>query len=300
MKVVSSPVTTQRVVLREIGEYTNSPAKRKIASGSDVQEDATHEIIANKRLRFGCENKESAVERETLGSKLIEIVRSITADKTLVDKQSDDVETQQPRPEEILADHPQSEATVTDPDLPSSGSEHAGKQSTPMPPTQAARPAVTLVDNATVRQAASNLKCRLQLAMYKLKSHKEDLSYKNLLPRQLISGKVEERTFESHHALRTHTSSATPKPVASNFSNERSLQRSSSGNDSITETPIRRHYSLNQDARARTQNNPMYPSGERLPDIVDASQSDSARLYNLPPISSLELKLTESGKAHTS
>lgn len=301
MNARASPAVAQRLVLGEIGNCIHSPTKRKLESRQSQTTTQEDYQINNKRLRFDNDAKENNPGlggglgfTKASGLEKIEDSR-VPIDNDLVCR-GDRIEISGEPIEDPLPDHPQSEATMTDPDLPSSSSGRGDVQLTPKSSIVPVRAQTMSSESDSIRLAATNLKCRLQLAMYKLKSHKEDLSYKHLVPRQLLSGKVEERIVASQYPICTQSQTTTPKAIASNFSNERSnpgfMLRSSSGNDSITETPIRRHYDLDLHTPASCkQGTSSYFSGEKLPAIIEKPDSSAARVHSLPSISSLERAL---------
>lgn len=292
---ISSP-TAKRPVLSEISNSINSPTKRKLGLAAIKEHDVD---CSKKRVRYDSEGKENhtipihldegkmgltedlQVEAAS-GTKAVSLHLASQSDRTVSRPEPEDNYL-----EDSAENNPHSEATVTDPDLPSSSS-GLGEQrlASNLQSTSKNSPIIHDVEDSA-RVAVSSLKCRLQLAMYKLRSHKEDLSYKSLVPRQLLSGKVEERQSTSLRPLNSQC--AAPKPMTSNLSDERShpglLVRSSSGS-SITETPIRRNYDEQESPAPGARRIDPYLAGERLPGI-QARDPVTSQGFMLPPISSL-------------
>lgn len=255
----------------------NSPTKRKICQVVAVKESED----VRKKLRFG--------QGQGTGQENHVEARQILQPETSNCDQAGITSTQ-----ETMADHPESQDTITDTEIPSSGSDRTYE--IPSLPQTAKKDSTAVVQ--TNESIASSIKRRLQLAMYKLKSHKEDIDYRKLVPRQLISGRVENVAQPtsrpiaqpSPRALASHLS--TPKPVNSIVSNERTLprlmQRSSSGDASITETPIRRNYQVGLHSPPESHAGlPRYGS-VKLPSILGTHDiGQSQEVYSLPSISAL-------------
>ncbi|CCG83947.1 protein of unknown function [Taphrina deformans PYCC 5710] len=209
--------------------------------------------------------------------------------------------TQGPRAsQETLADNPESQDTIPDPDLPSSSSDRQPAAQLKTPPGSEVREdgrTVTRDNAGSTQTIASNLKCRLKLAMYKLSCHKEELNYKKLLPRParpLTVGTLPTPATQPPQRPQPRnlsTQLSTPKPITSNISNERTLprlmQRSSSGDASISETPIRRNYKMGLSSPPDSREQLPQYLDVRLPGIQRSEEANKTKHYRLPSISAL-------------
>lgn len=280
----------QRTVLGDIGNTpgANSPTKRKRMADSELDGER---LVAPKRIRPYDEEKENTgfvVEIRAMGEQT-----GASPAKISPRREASHDGLQISASQQTLPDNPDSQDTIPDSQLPSSGSEQPDNHLLATPPATQRRQVGTTIDN---KQLASNIKCRLQLAMYKLKSHKEDLSYKSLLPRTLISGKVAAPPTPPTRAAGPAILGSrlkTPAPVTSNISNERTLpnlmHRSSSNDASISETPIRRNYGLNTGLSSPPDSRESLPhyTDIKLPGINDSHKSKIPIGFTLPPISAL-------------
>lgn len=202
--------------------------------------------------------------------------------------------------QETLADNPESQDTIPDPDLPSSSSDRQPPAQLKTPPRSELREGgrtITRDNPGSAQTIASSMKCRLKLAMYKLSCHKEELNYKKLLPRPakplavgtLPTPATQPPQLPQPRNLSTQLS--TPKPITSNISNERTLprlmQRSSSGDASISETPIRRNYKMGLSSPPNSREQLPQYRGVRLPGIQMSEETSKTKHLRLPSISAL-------------
>lgn len=276
-----------RTILGEIGNTTtlNSPKKRKYAA-----------ITSEKHLCLdGNDGKKSRVGKGDEENQAAHTTTKTPTKGRGSGLDLHDIVTSQ----ETLADNPESQDTIPDPDLPSSSSDK-------VPPEQLTTPPRSQIEDRhdtkrtghsnSAKVMASNLKCRLGLAMYKLRCHKEELSYKRLLPRQeprLVVGSGASPASQPPPERPLLTASLkTPKAMTSNVSNERSIprlmHRSSSGDASISETPVRRNYKMGLSSPPDSHETLPRYMGMRLPDIRGGDDREAGRSCKLPSINNLE------------
>lgn len=278
-----SPNTSPKQTRTVLGEISNisvltTPKKRKLVTMEDSDHDVKLDTHKRTRIMLEKENIELAADEEG-SSVTIVIPYEVKASQ------------------ETLADHPESQDTIPDPDLPSSSSDRHPPNQLETPPRSEIVETQSTIKRAVPADAhaiASNMKCRLKLAMYKLQCHKEELNYKSLMPRpprDLKIGSLPTPATQPPQPQNLTAHLNTPKPITSNMSNVRTLpkvmQRSSSGDASISETPIRRNYNLGLSSPPDSQEQLPQFLGVRLPDIKTPIEDGKSRHYRLPSISAL-------------